>query len=171
MPKTIEKNSQDQIIAGVFSDPKNADKAKVAFQKMGVSSPNIQILAQPDKNSVGKVYTTDLQERGVAEPQARYYDEAIRKGKTFIAVHNVMDPKPVIEVFDRFGAESNPDGSRNVRQDVAGLTAGTGAGAIVGAGVGLATAGPVGAAVGAAAGAVLGGGAGAAAGKAVEHSK
>jgi len=52
-----------------------------------VPSQDIQILAQPDKNSAGKVYTTDLQERGIAEPQARYYDEAIRKGKTFIAVH------------------------------------------------------------------------------------
>jgi len=87
MPQTIEKNCQDQIIAGVFSDPKNADKAKVAFQEMRVPSQDIQILAQPDKNSAGKVYTTDLQERGIAEPQARYYDEAIRKGKTFIAVH------------------------------------------------------------------------------------
>ena len=171
MPQTIEKNSQDQIIAGVFSDPKNADKASAAFQKLGVLSQDIQFLAQPDKNAVDKVYTSDLEDRGIAEPQARYYDEAIRKGKTFIAVHNVTNPKPVIEIFDRFGAEYNPDGSRNVRQDVAGLTAGTGAGAVVGAGVGLVTAGPVGAAVGAAAGAVVGGGSGAAVGKAVEHKK
>ena len=171
MPQTIEKNSQDQIIAGVFSDPENANKATVAFQQIGVSSRDIQTLVQPDKNATGKVYTTDLQERGIAEPQAHYYDAAIRKGKTFIAIHNVTDPKPVIEVFDRFGAEYNPDGSRNVRQDVSGLTAGTGAGAVVGAGVGLVTGGPIGAAVGAAAGAVLGGSAGAAAGKVAEHSK
>ncbi len=51
MPQTIEKNSRDQIIAGVFSDPKNADKAIAAFQRLGVSSQNLQILAQPDKNS------------------------------------------------------------------------------------------------------------------------
>jgi hypothetical protein len=171
MPQTIERNSQDQIIAGVFSDPKNADKATVEFQKMGVPPEDIQILVQPDKISTDKTYTSDLQERGFDEPQARYYNEAIREGKTFIAVHSVTDSKPVIEVFDRFGAEYNPDGSRNVRQDVAGMTAGTGAGALVGAGVGLVTAGPVGAAVGAAAGAVLGGGAGAAAGKSVEHGK
>ncbi len=171
MPQTINKTADLQIIAGVFSDPKNADKATAAFQEMGVAPQDLQILMQPDKNATEKVYTTVLQERGFDEPQARYYDEAIRKGKTFIAVHNVVDPKPVIEVFDRFGAEYNPDGSRNVRQDVAGMTAGTGAGALVGASIGLVTAGPVGAAVGAAAGAVLGGGAGAAAGKAVEHNK
>ena len=52
MPQTIEKNSQDQIIAGVFSDPKNADKATVAFQKMGVPPEDIQILIQPDKKSL-----------------------------------------------------------------------------------------------------------------------
>jgi uncharacterized membrane protein len=100
-----------------------------------------------------------------------YYDAAIRAGKTFVAVHEVTDPAPVIEIFDRFGAEYNPNGERNVRQDVSGLTAGAGAGAIVGGGIGLAAGGPVGAAVGAAAGAIVGGGTGAAAGKAVEHNK
>ena len=171
MPQTINQTGDLQIIAGVFSDPKNADKATTAFQQLGVLSQDIQILFQPDKNSTGKVYTTELRGRGISETHARYYDEAIRNGKTFLAVHNVTDPTPIIEVFDRFGAEYNPDGSRNVRQDVTGLTAGTGAGAVIGAGVGLVTGGPIGAAVGAAAGAVLGGGAGAAAGKAVEHNK
>ena len=171
MPQTIEKNTQNQIIAGVFSQSQKADEATAAFLQMGVPSLDIQTVAQPDKDAADKVYVAELEQRGIAQPQARYYDEAIRKGKFFVAVHNVIDPKPVVEIFDRFGAQHNPDGSRNVRQDVAGLTAGTGAGAIVGAGVGLVTGGPVGAAVGAVAGAVLGGGAGAAAGKAVEHGK
>jgi hypothetical protein len=170
MPQTINKTADLQIIAGVFADRENADKATVAFQELGVPAQYIQVLAQPSKNAA-TVYTKDLQERGVAEAQANYYNEAIRKGKTFVAVHNVTDPDPIVEIFDRFGAEYNPDGSRNVRQDVAGLTAGAGAGAIAGAAAGLVTAGPVGAAVGAAAGAVLGGGAGAAAGKGVEHNK
>jgi len=171
MPQTILKSPDLQIIAGVFSKPENADKATLAFQELGVLPADLHVIAQPDKNAASRTYTTELQGRGLAESQARYYDEAIRSGKTFISVHNVTDPKQVIEIFDRFGAEYNPDGSRNVRQDVAGLTAGAGAGAAVGAGVGLVTGGPVGAAVGAAAGAVIGGGVGAAAGKAVEHNK
>ena len=55
MPQTINKTADLQIIAGVFSDPKNADKATAAFQKMGVPSQDIQILAQPDKNAVARV--------------------------------------------------------------------------------------------------------------------
>ena len=171
MPQTINKTADLQIIAGVFSEREKADKATSAFYELGVPAQNVQILVQPDKGATTQVYTTELQGRGIAESHARYYDKAIRNGKIFVAVHNVTDPTPIVEIFDRFGAQYNPDGSRNVRQDVAGLTAGAGAGAIVGAATGLVTGGPVGAAVGAAAGAVIGGGAGAAAGKAVEHNK
>jgi hypothetical protein len=173
MPQTINKTADLQIIAGVFSDRENSDKATVAFQEAGVPVQNIQVLFQPDKAATTQTqtYTTDLQGRGITETQARYYDQAIRDGKIFVAVHNVVDPDPIVEIFDRFGAEYNPDGSRNVRQDVAGMTAGAGAGAVVGAAVGLVAGGPVGAAAGAAAGAALGGGAGAAAGKGVEHNK
>lgn len=171
MPQTINKTTGLQIIAGLFSDHENADKATVAFQEGGVPRQDIQVLVQPEKGTTTPVYANELQGRGFAESQARYYDKAIRNGKIFVAVHNVTDADPIIDVFNRYGAEYNPDGSRNVRQDVAGLTAGAGAGAVVGAATGLVTGGPIGAAVGAAAGAVLGGGAGAAAGKAVEHRK
>jgi len=171
MPQTINKTADLQIIAGVFSDRKKADEATVAFRELGVPAQDLQVILQPEKTRKVAVDVDELHERGLSEAQARYYDKAIRAGKTFIAVHNVTDPTPVIEIFDRYGAEYNPDGSRNVRDDVTGMTAGTGAGAIVGAAAGLVAGGPVGAAVGAAAGAVIGGGAGAAAGKAVEHNK
>jgi uncharacterized membrane protein len=107
----------------------------------------------------------------VAESQALYYDKAVRNGKILVAVHNVVDPAPVIEIFDDNKAEYNPDGSRNLRQDVAGMTAGAVVGAVAGAVAGTVVGGPVGGAAGAAAGAVVGGGAGAAAGKATEHRK
>ncbi len=171
MPQTINQTANLQIIAGVFSKRENADKAIIAFQEAGVPRQDINVLFQPDNAPQTPVYTNDLQERGFVESQARFYDKEIRKGKTFVAVHNVTNPTPIVEIFDRFGADYNPDGSRNVRQDVAGLTAGAGAGAVIGAATGLVVGGPVGAAAGAAAGAVLGGGAGAAAGKGIEHGK
>jgi len=171
MPQTINKTCDFQIIAGVFTDRKQADKATAAFRELGVTAQDLQVIAQPGKHVEAAVDVDELHERGLTEAQARYYDKAIRAGKTFVAVHNVTDPDPIVEIFDKYGAEYNPDGSRNVRQDVAGLTAGTGAGALVGAATGLVTGGPSGAAIGAAAGAVVGGGAGAAAGKAVEHNK
>src|ERR1700753_2099378 len=118
MPQTINKSDDLQIIAGVFSDRENADKAIVEFQKAGVPAQNIEMVFQPKEGSAPQDYVTDLQKGGIAESQAKYYDKAIRARKLFIAVSGVTDPKPIIEIFDRFGAEYNPDGSRNVRQDV-----------------------------------------------------
>jgi hypothetical protein len=130
---------------------------------------NLQIIAgafsdreQADKAMVG---------RGFAESQAAFYDKAIREGKTLVAVHNVTDPKPVIDVFDKFGSDFNPNGTRNVRQDVFGMTAGAAIGATALGTAGAVVAGPLGAAAGVAAGTVVGGALGAAAGKAVEHDK
>ena len=172
MPQTINKSADLQIIAGVFSDREKADQAIAEFQKAGVLPTDIETVFQAKEGTAApEDYVTDLQAGGIAESQARYYDKAIREGKLFVAVSNVTDPKPIVDIFDRFGAEYNPDGSRNVRQDVAGMTAGTGAGAIVGAAAGMVAGGPIGAAIGAAAGAVVGGGVGAAAGKGVEHNK
>jgi hypothetical protein len=107
----------------------------------------------------------------VAPSQALFYDRAIREGRVLIAVHNVTEPARVIDVFDRFGAEFNPDGARNMRDDVAGMTVGAAVGAALGGVAGAAVAGPLGAAAGVAAGAIVGGGTGAAAGKAAEHRK
>jgi hypothetical protein len=171
MPATITKTDNRQIIGGVFSDQKNADKAIEALHDLGVSDENIQVVVTLDEHAAKEAYTDALVGRGVAESQALFYDKAIRSGKTLVAVHNVTDPAPIIEVFDDNKAEYNPDGSRNLRQDVLGLTFGAAAGAVAGGVAGTLVGGPVGAAVGAATGAVVGGGAGAAAGKASEHHK
>jgi hypothetical protein len=42
--------------------------------------------------------------------------------KVLVAVYEVTDPAPVIDIFDKFKAEYNPNGSRNLRDDVAGMT-------------------------------------------------
>jgi hypothetical protein len=110
-------------------------------------------------------------DRGFSKSQADYYDTVIRDGKVLVAVYGVTDPAPVIDIFDKFNAEYNPNGSRNVREDVVGLTAGAVVGAAALGAVGAVVGGPLGAAVGGVVGAVVGGGSGAAAGKAVEHSK
>jgi len=51
-------------------------------------------------------------------------NDTVREGKILITVHNVKDPAPVIDIFNANKAEYNPDGSRNLREDVAGLTLG-----------------------------------------------
>lgn len=171
MPKTIDRTFHGQIIGGAFSNRENANKAVEAFQEMGIPESDIQIVVQLDEKQTKTVYSDILTERGFAESQATYYDKAIREGKILVVVYGVTDPKPVIDVFDRFKAEYNPNGSRNLRDDVAGMTVGAVVGAVAGGVAGAAVAGPVGAAAGVAAGAVVGGGSGAAAGKAAEHKK
>jgi hypothetical protein len=171
MPQTIDKSFHGQIIGGTFSNRDNADKAVKAFQEMGVSQSEIQTVVQLNDKQVEEVYTDILTERGFADSQARFYDKAIRDGKILVVVYNVTDPAAIIDVFDRFKAEYNPNGSRNLRDDVAGMTVGAVVGAAAGGVAGAAIAGPVGAAAGVAAGAVVGGGSGAAVGKAAEHKK
>ena len=171
MPKTISKVDNRQIIGGLFSDREYADTAVQEFRELGIPDQDIQVVVMLEGKQTKEAYTNALVGRGVAESQALFYDKAIRDGKILVAVHNVTEPDKVIEVFNDNKAESNPDGSRNLREDVVGLTAGAAAGAVAGGVAGTAVAGPLGGAVGAAAGAVVGGGAGAAAGKAVEHRK
>jgi hypothetical protein len=171
MPETINRTNDLQIIAGVFSKREDSERAIAAFRDLGVPDQNIQVVVQLDEKQAKDAYTEAMVGRGFAESQAAFYDKAIREGKTLVAVHNVTDAKPIIDVFDRFGSDFNPNGTRNVRQDVFGMTAGAAVGATALGTVGAVVAGPIGAAAGVAAGTVVGGAIGAAAGKAVEHDK
>ena len=171
MPATISKSDNTQIIGGAFSSRKNADKAIEELHELGVPDSDIQVVVLLNDKQASEASRDALVGRGIAESQALFYENAIKNGKILVAVHNVTDPAPVIEVFDDNKAEYNPDGSRNLRHDVAGMTAGAAAGAVAGGVAGAAAAGPLGGAVGAAAGAVVGAGVGGAAGKAVEHRK
>jgi hypothetical protein len=171
MPKTIDKTYEGQIIGGIFSNEENAEKAMEAFEELDISSDDIEIFVQLEGDQAEDVYSDTLSDRGFSEYQAIYYGKAIREGKVLVVVSEVTDPDSIIDIFDKYKAEYNPNGSRNLREDVAGMTAGAAVGAAAGGVAGAVMGGPVGAAVGAAAGAVAGGGTGAVAGKAVEHSK
>jgi hypothetical protein len=171
MAETISTNNVTQIIGATFTRREKADEAVQAFRDLGIPEQNLQVVIQLTDRQAKDAYTDALTGRGIAQSQAIFYDRAVREGKTLVVVHEVTDPKPVIDVFDRFGAEFNPDGSRNLRDDVAVMTVGAAVGAAVGGVAGAALGGPVGAAAGVAAGAVIGGGGGAAAGKAAEHRK
>jgi hypothetical protein len=172
MPQTIATTKQGaRIIGATFADRANASRAVEALEELGVSPVNIQVVTQLNAQAVKDLYTDILSDRGFTHDQAEHYDELIRQGRTLVAVYDIVDPAPVIDVLDEFQAEFNPDGSRNIREDVVGMTTGAVVGAAALGSVGGAVAGPAGAALGAAAGAVLGGGSGAAVGKAAEHRK
>jgi hypothetical protein len=171
MPHTMLKTSSGQLIGGIFENNKDATAARVDFLKAGVLEANIEQIIQLTEKQKEKAYRESLKTRGVAESQALYYEKALEEGKILLMVHNVDDPATIIDIFDRHGALYNPNGSRNMREDVTGMTAGAMFGAMAGAVVGSVLAGPPGAAGGAATGAVVGGGVGAAMGKNAEHRK
>jgi hypothetical protein len=102
MPETISKNNDTQIIGGTFSNRQNADDAIEAFRELGIPEQNIQVVVQLDERQAADAYTNSLTGRGVAESQAVFYDRAVREGKTLVVVHNVVQPAPVIEVFDKY---------------------------------------------------------------------
>jgi hypothetical protein len=171
MPQTIDKTFHGQIVGGTFSSRENAAKAVNAIQCLGVFPSDIQVLAQLSQNQTTDVYTDILSESGFAESQARYYGNVVREGKILVAVDKVTDAAPIIHILDKYKAEYNPNGPRNLREDVLGMTAGAIVGAAALGAVGAVVAGSAGAAAGMAAGAVLGGGFGAAVGKVAEHGK
>jgi len=153
MPKTTKRWDHRQNIGGVFSDRSNADNAIQAFHDLGVKAQDIEEVIS--------------------------LNDTTRNGKILVTVHNVKTPVPIIDIFDKHKAEYNPDGSYNIRDDVAGLTvgvlAGAAAGGVAGAAeggvLGTVVAGPVGTAVGAIVGGVVGGGIGTAVGEVAEHRK
>jgi hypothetical protein len=171
MPQTIDKTFHGQIIGGIFSTRENADQAVKAFEDLDISPENIQVLLQLDEGKTIDAYMRILSDRGFSKSQARYYDKLVCEGKILVTVDEVIDPAPIIDIFDKYEAEYNPNGSRNLREDVLGMTTGAIVGAAAFGAVGALLGGPAGAAVGAVAGAVVGGGSGAAAGKAAEHGK
>jgi hypothetical protein len=171
MPQTINKTFEGHIIAGTFLCREDVEAAIMAFREFGVFPSDIQVLPLSGEEERADVYAEILADRGFSSHQALYYDQEIRDGKILVAIHSVKDPATIIDIFNHYHAEFNPNGSRNVRDDVIGLTAGAAAGAVAGGAAGGAIGGPVGAALGAATGAVVGASAGAAAGKISEHRK
>lgn len=163
MPQTITETYEGRIIAGIFSNRENAGRAVLAFRELNIPEKNIQQVVQSDEKQAVDGDTSLVEGRGFSKAQAVYYANALRAGKILVAVYEVDESAPIIDIFNKHKAEYNPNGSRNVRDDVLGMTATAIAGAAVGAAVG----GPA----GVVAGAIIGGSFGAAAGKAVEHRK
>lgn len=172
MPQTIAKTKQGaRIIGATFAERENAERAVEALHAIGISPLDVQVVVQLNAHSKQDLYAAILADRGFSRDEARRYERLIREGRTLVAVYDVVNAGPVIDVLDEYHAEFNPDGSRNVREDVVGMTTGAVFGAAALGTFGGALGGPPGAALGAAAGAVLGGGSGAAVGKVAEHRK
>ena len=171
MPQTLLNTPEGQIIGGVFSRSEYAELALQKFEEFGVPKMNILVITRDIETHADEDFRQILYVKGFPSAQADYYGHALRPGKTLVVVYRVMEPGPIIEIFDKFHAEFNPDGSRNGREDVSGMTAGAVIGAAAGGAIGLSVGGPIGAVACAVPGAVVGAVGGAAVGKAAESHK
>jgi len=121
-----------QIIAGIFSNEKNASKAAGAFAELGVRSDEIEIIAQSKEHRDEGGYAGMLSNCGFSDSQAAYYNKPLCEGKVLVVVYEVANAAPVIDIFEAYQAEYNPNGPRNVREDVVDTTGGATDGASVG---------------------------------------
>jgi len=165
MAKSYETVADLNVVGALFEDNHNANEAVQELIEEGFSNYDITVDVKLSDKDQKKAFKASLKAKGYEDPDQLYFEKAVEEGKTLVSVTNVPKKKvpTVIEILNKHGAHYNPDGSRNVRDDVVGMTTG----AIVGAAVGAVVAGPV----GAAAGFVLGGGAGGAVGSSMEHSE
>gem|GEM_PF-608974 len=159
MATTTNSFSGRKIVGALFDEHHKAQQAVEDLLEGGYSRADIAVLVQVDEKQDRKARKEALKAVGYEDPDRIYFDKSIEEGKTLVSVTNV-DPKEtgkIVSILDHNGAHYNPNGDRNVRDDVVGMTSGAAIGAAAGA-----FAGPVGAAIGCLAGAAVGAVAGAA---------
>jgi hypothetical protein len=153
MATTTESFTGRKIVGALFEEHHDAQKAVEALLKAGHRSDDIAVLVQVDEKQDKKARQEALKAVGYEDPDRIYFDKSIEEGKTLVSVTNVdaKDTGKVVSILDHNGAHYDPNGDRNVRDDVVGMTSGAAIGAAAGA-----FAGPIGAAIGALAGAAVG---------------
>jgi hypothetical protein len=164
MAKTTETATDAKIVGALFDDYHDANKAVEALVKKGYLSEDIAVLVEVDQKQDRKARQDALKAVGYEDPDRIYFDKAIAEGKTLVSVTNVPSSKTgeVVSILDHHGAQYNPTGTRNVRDDVVGMTGGAAIGVAAGS-----FAGPIGAVIGG----LAGGAVGAVAGAVMEQSE
>lgn len=101
MRQTILKSDEAQLMGGSFSTWANATQAIEAFQNICFSEENIQVI-QLHVIQGKDPYINYLVGRGFTRPQARFYDKALMLGRILVAVYQVTDPVPVIDIITKY---------------------------------------------------------------------
>lgn len=172
MPTTVTEKPKRPIIGGVFTDPEDAQKAYNELTgEQDYHPENIQMYVAPKSDQQAHDYRAELVSRGVSASQAKNHVDALEDNRVLLVAYNVTDKADVINTLNKYGATYDPDGSRNMRLDVASMTTGALVGVAAGTAAGAAVAGPLGAVAGAVGGEALGVAAGAAAGKKAEENR
>lgn len=152
--------SQDSVppyrqVGALFENPLSAERAADELVERGFRRSNIFVSTKHYLKTDPEIRREGLRNGGYVEEDILYMDKELVAGKTLVTVSNVPEKQcgEVIRVLNKNGSHFNPDGTRNVRDDVVGMTTGAVIGAVVGALMG----GPAGIAVGEIGGGVIGG--------------
>jgi hypothetical protein len=153
MATSTKTANQKKIVGALFDDYHDANRAVDQLVREGYPIGNIALLIQTEEHPTSKGHRKALEAVGYENSDRIYFEKAVREGKTLVSVTNLDadETGDVISILNENGAHYDPDGSRNVRDDVVGMTTGAAVGAAAGAFVG-----PIGAAVGALAGGAIG---------------
>ncbi len=152
--------SQSQVppyrqIGALFKNPDDAQRAVDELVSEGFPRNDISLSTEQYLKNVPGVRHQALREGGFVEEDVLYFDKELADGKTLVSVGHVLEEQcgTVIHILNKNGSHYDPDGTRNVRDDVVGMTTG----ALVGAALGAVFGGPIGAAVGEVGGGAIGG--------------
>lgn len=142
-------------VGALFTNPDDAERAVKDLLAEGFSRNDIFVSTQQYLKDVPEVRQQALREGGYVEEDVLYFDKELAEGKTLVSVSHVRDEQcgAVIHILNKNGSHYDPDGTRNVRDDVVGMTTG----AVIGAAMGALLGGPIGAAVGEVGGGIIGG--------------
>lgn len=153
MATTTEIAPGTKSVGALFESNHDANKAVDALLKEGILPEDIYVQVEVNDKEAKKAQKHAMKAVGFEDPDQRYFEKALKEGKTLVTVTNLAPEQTgeVITILNQNGSHYNPDGSRNIRDDVVGMTTGVLAGTAVGV-----LAGPVGAGIGAIAGAAIG---------------
>lgn len=142
-------------VGALFDERDNAEKAAEELAKAGFARRNIVISTQHHLKDDPEARRKALSDDGYVEEDVLYFDKELVAGRTLVSVSNVPESQcgTVIRILNENGSHYDPDGTRNMRDDVVGMTTGAAVGAALGGMLG----GPIGFAMGEVGGAAVGG--------------
>ncbi len=149
--QTIANNRQ---VGALFDNTGDANMAVKALKEQGFSSRNIRMTILDDRQKPLIVPEDLFRHSGYSARHIRYFKDGLLGGKVMVTIFNVPEDLTgvAIHILNENGSQYDPDGSRNVRDDVLGMTTG----ALAGAALGALVAGPIGAAAGEVGGGIIG---------------
>lgn len=141
-------------VGALFDDAEDAQRAAEKLAEAGFPRRHIVVSTEQYLKDAPETRHEALRAGGYIEEDVLYFDKELVNGKTLVSVANVPESQcgTVIRILNENGSHYDPDGTRNMRDDVMGMTTGAAIGAALGAMLG----GPIGMAVGEVGGGVVG---------------